>query len=365
MTIAANSATLNQPIRLIVVDDSSATRWLLQRVFDGDPSLEVIGSAADAAEARQLIKRLDPDVITLDVEMPGMNGIDFLRNLMRFHPMPVVMVSTMTRRGAETTLDALALGAVDYIPKPRGALEPGQFAAYSAELIRKVKAASTARVRAIGNAARRPVPIAEHPPTRTRPRRNDRPSRQIIAVGASTGGTEALHGLLAACGEDVPGVLVVQHITDEFNELFVRRLASLLPVPVRNAVHGEVICEGHVYVAPAGTHLAVRSTGGAFECVLSGQDPVCFHRPSVDVLFESMAAVVGPSGIGVILTGMGQDGARGLVAMRAAGAHTIAQDEQSSVVWGMPGSAVRLGGAAEVLPLDSIAPSIRSRTTSS
>lgn len=364
MTLAANSAALNQPIRVIVVDDSSATRWLLQRVFDSDPSIEVIGSAADAAEARELIKRLDPDVITLDVQMPGMNGIDFLRNLMRFRPMPVVMVSTLTRRGAETTLDALALGAVDYVSKPRGALEPGEFAAYSAELIRKVKAASTARVRATGNSAQPPLPAARRPAARTHSQRDDCPSRQIIAVGASTGGTEALHGLLAACGEGAPGILVVQHITDEFNELFVRRLAGLLPVPVRNAVHGEVVCDGHVYVAPAGKHLAIRSARGAFECVLSDQDPVCFHRPSVDVLFESMAAEVGPSGIGVILTGMGQDGARGLVAMRAAGAHTIAQDEESSVVWGMPGSAVRLGAAVEVLSLDSIAPSIRSRTAS-
>lgn len=355
MSSRACSSHHDKLVRVLIVDDSSMTCWLLEKILNTDPDIEVVGSAADAREARNLIKTLKPDVITLDVEMPGMNGIDFLRNLMRMHPMPVVMVSTLTQRGAEVTLEALSLGAIDYVAKPRGTVSPDRLATYSRELVDKVLVASTAQI----NIQRSPASIAPAAsckgPAPVESRTVRRSARNLVAIGASTGGTEAIRQVLAGLPADGPGIVVVQHITDEFNPAFVAKLDSLLPHRVCNASEGQTIKSGCVYVAPAGQHLSIDTVGQEFRCALSDAKPVNFHRPSVDVLFNSVAAAAGAGGTGVILTGMGKDGASGLAAIRRAGGYTIAQDEQTSVVWGMPGASVRMGAAIETLPVNEIA----------
>ncbi len=342
-------------VRVLIVDDSSMTCWLLQKILDAEPGIDVVGTAANAGEARQLIKQLKPNVITLDVEMPGMSGIDFLRNLMALHPMPVVMVSTLTHKGADVTLEALSLGAVDYISKPKGALSPGQLECYSRELIDKVRVASTARVSALPGPSC-VAPVEDHTDTVVHVADLARAApHHVVAIGASTGGTEAVRKVLDGLPANGPGVLVVQHITGEFNAPFTAKLDSVLRQRVCNAADGQVIEPGCVYVAPADKHLAIKASGDVFQCVLLDTDPVNFHRPSVDVLFESVAAEAGADATGVILTGMGQDGAAGLASIRQAGGHTIAQDEKTSIVWGMPGASVRLGAATETLALDTIA----------
>lgn len=341
--------------RVAIVDDSSMTRWLMQKILDSDPEIEVVGSAADAQEARQLIKQRAPDVITLDVEMPGMNGIDFLRNLMRLRPMPVVMVSSLTEKGAEVSLDALSLGAFDVVSKPKSVLSDELLAEYVALLTSVVKAAGSAnlasyRANRIANARSSPaenkISTADS---------SALPSSEVIAIGASTGGTEAIPRVLADLPADGPGVVVVQHISSAFNRPFARRLNQLLPHTVCSAAHGEPIRRGHVYVAPADCHLELKAIEGGYACQLTDALPPGFHRPSVDVLFESAAKVAGSHAVGVLLTGMGSDGASGLKMMREAGAVTIAQNESSSIVWGMPGSAVKAGAAQVVASLETIA----------
>lgn len=333
------------PVRVLIVDDSALVRQLLREILSADPKIEVVGAAADPYQARELIKRLHPDVLTLDVEMPRMDGLIFLENLMRLRPMPVVMVSSLTERGAEVTLQALELGAVDFVAKPRLGVADG-LQALAAELRAKVRAAAAVRP-----PERRGPPL----PAPARRPRIFRMTDRLIAVGASTGGTEAVRELLWTMPPDGPAVVIAQHIPPMFSTAFAQRLDRVSPMSVCEAGDGQLILPGHAYVAPGGRHLRVVRDGARMRCRLGDDDPVNGHRPSVDVLLQSVADALGANACGVVLTGMGSDGARGLLAMRQAGAPTVVQDEASSVVWGMPGAAVRLGAAEAVLPLARIA----------
>ena len=348
-------------IRVLIVDDSALVRRLLTDMLSDDPAIEVLGTAADAYAAREKIKALNPDVLTLDVEMPKMDGLTFLRNLMRLRPMPVIMVSSLTEQGASITLDALALGAVDFLTKPKIDVA-ATLAPYREELIGKIKVAALARPRPFRELA----PVEESRGVdAVLPKGTALPFRttdRIIAIGASTGGTEAIRDVLVACEPDTPGIVVAQHIPKAFSTAFARRLDGCCRMTVSEAEHGQQVLPGHVYIAPGDRHLMLSRDGARYVCSLDDGTLVNRHKPSVDVLFRSVAQTAGANAIGVILTGMGQDGALGLKEMREAGAHTIAQDEASSVVWGMPGEAVALGAAAEVLPLDSISHALHCRS---
>lgn len=332
--------------KVLVVDDSALIRKVLSEILRADPELEVVGTAPDPYAAREEIKRLNPDVLTLDVEMPKMDGITFLSNLMRLRPMPVVMVSSLTERGADVTLAALELGAFDFVTKPKLDVAQG-LQDYAREITAKVKAAARSRVR--------PRIPSGRPPVAKVPIQQYRTTDRLIAIGASTGGTEAIREVLEAMPPDAPAIVITQHIPEAFSAPFARRLDGLCAIRVLHAEDGQPILQGHAYVAPGNQHLAVVRSGARFQCQLDAGEPVNRHRPAVDVLFASVAKNAGINAVGVILTGMGGDGARGLRAMRDAGATTIAQDEKSSVVWGMPGEAVKLGAAEHVLPLEKIA----------
>jgi len=348
-------------VRVLIVDDSALVRRILSEVLGADPAIEVVGTASDAYVAREKIKQLNPDVLTLDVEMPKMDGVTFLRNLMRLRPMPVVMVSSLTEHGAEVTLDALAVGAVDYLPKPKIDVA-ATLTDYAEELRAKIRSAAAARVRpytgavtpggAGGVAPRLGVDaVLAKAPARRQLRTTDR----IIAIGASTGGTEAIKEVLVQLPADTPGIVITQHIPKAFSTPFARRMDSCCQMTVYEAQNGQMILPGHVYIAPGDQHLLIERDGARYVCRLDDGPPVNRHKPSVDVLFRSVAQQVGRNAIGVILTGMGKDGAVALKEMREAGSPTIAQDEATSVVWGMPGEAVALGAAAEVLPLGKVA----------
>jgi len=340
------------PIRVLIVDDSALVRALLTRILGADRDLEVVGTAPDAFIAREKIKQLQPHVLTLDVEMPRMDGLQFLRNLMRLRPMPVVMCSSMTERGAEVTLAALEIGAVDFVSKPKADVTH-LLEIYAAELIAKVKNAATARVRpysgppvsAVGaGSAPRPVP-----PDGTRA------ADQIVAIGASTGGTEAIRAVLSRLPPGAPGMVITQHIPRAFTSQFAARMDACSALSVQEAQDGALIQRGCAYIAAGDRHLLVERDGAYCRCRLHDGAPVNRHRPSIDLLFASMAEHIGARAVGVLLTGMGSDGARGLAQMRARGALTIVQDEASSVVWGMPGAAVALGAVERVLPIEQIA----------
>ena len=348
----------NGIIRVLVVDDSALVRKILGTILDEDPGIEVVGAASNPYQAREKIKQLNPDVLTLDVEMPRMDGITFLRNLMRLRPMPVVMVSSLTANGANVTLEALEIGAVDFIQKPRSDVQRG-LEEYGVVLKEKVKAAAAARVaRAPSTAsARRPVVSAKA----TGPATSYRSTDCIIAIGASTGGTEALREVLTRMPADSPGIVIAQHIPEAFSGPFAERMNRMSAVEVCEARDGQSIRRGHVYIAPGGKHLRVIKDGAHYRCGLGTDSPVNRHRPSVDVLFNSVAENVAGSAVGAILTGMGKDGAAGLLAMRRAGMPTMAQDERTSVIWGMPGAAVEMGGAEEVLPLGDIPQALADR----
>jgi len=354
-------------IRVLVIDDSALVRKLLTEILNSDPEIEVVGTAMDPEVARRKIKELNPDVLTLDVEMPKMDGISFLRHLMRLRPMPVLMISSLTANGAEVTLDALAAGAVDFVCKPRIDVS-ATLQDYAAEITGKLKAAARVRVtaratvpapdamirpRAAGNDEEKyaaTMPIARPVQLRT--------TEKIIAIGASTGGTEAIKDVLIQLPPDCPGTLVAQHIPPVFSSAFARRMDQITDLTVCEAEHGQPVLPGHVYVAPGDKHLLLTRDGARYRCELSSGPLVNRHMPSVDVLFQSVARSAGRNGIGVLLTGMGADGARGMAEMKQAGSITIAQDEKSSVVWGMPGEAVKLGAAGKVLALDRIAAGI-------
>lgn len=358
-----NDATQpNRKVRVLIVDDSALVRRILSEMLSSVPGIEVVGAAGDAYAARDKIKQLSPDVLTLDVEMPKMDGLTFLRNLMRLRPMPVIMVSTLTEHGADITLDALAEGAVDYLPKPKLDLA-ATLGEYRNELAEKIKMAAGARVRAkdtrpAGDAAAPSIipklsadaVIAKAPAAPRRLRTTDR----IIAIGASTGGTEAIKEVLMRFPADTPGVVIAQHIPKAFSTPFARRMDSCCQMTVYEAEDGQQVLPGHVYIAPGDRHLLLIRDGARYVCRLDDGQPVNRHKPSVDVLFRSVAQQAGANAIGVILTGMGRDGAEGLKEMREAGSPTIAQDEATSVVWGMPGAAVEIGAATEQSPLSEV-----------
>jgi len=340
-----------KPAKVLIIDDSALIRALLTDVLQSDGRLEVVGTASDPYEARELIKKLNPDVLTLDIEMPRMNGIQFLKNLMRLRPMPVVMISTLTQEGAPATLEALELGAVDFVPKPKNdsadALER-----YRDEIVTKVAIAAKANLRfrgdSIGPSAAQRSPL---PKGRAR-------EGFLCAIGASTGGTEAIKDVITALPEGAPAIVVTQHIPEAFSLSFARRVDSLSAVHVYEAQQDQLIEPGNVYIAPGDSHLRVRKQGGKYRCKLDKEALVNRHRPSVEVLFDSVIAAAGDNALGVMLTGMGADGSAALLRMRESGCATICQDEESSVVWGMPGVAVKLGAAQKVLPLNKISGAI-------
>jgi two-component system chemotaxis response regulator CheB len=352
-------------IKVLVVDDSALVRQILVEILKSAGDIEVVGTASDPFVARERIKETNPDVLTLDVEMPRMDGLTFLANLMRLRPMPVVMVSSLTERGAETTLKALELGAVDFVSKPKVDVA-GTLQDFSDEILGKIRAAAGARVLARAStvipvqpkhSADAIIPAAAISPA-ANGRKMLRTTDRIIAVGSSTGGTEAIREFLLGLPHDTPAVVIAQHIPAAFSGPFTRRMDSLCAMSVCEPTDGQYIMPGHVYIAPGGKHPLVERDGARYRCRINEGPPVNRHCPSVDVLFRSVAQNVGPNAVGVILTGMGDDGARGLKEMRDAGAPTIAQDEASSVVWGMPGAAVKLGAVGEVLPLGKVAEAV-------
>ena len=332
---------MSAPVRVVVVDDSLTMRGLISAVLNRDPEIQVVGTAADPIEARAAIKALNPDVITLDVEMPNMNGLEFLEKIMRLRPMPVVMVSTLTAAGTDVTLAALEIGAVDAVAKPASAT-PEAFG----ELAAKVKAAARSRVRPRGEHATATAPIGYQPDP-----------RGVLAMGASTGGVEALLTVLSGFPANCPATVITQHMPATFTKSFAARLDKVCAPRVTEAEDGAPVIPGHIYIAPGGeAHLEV-SGGSQPRCRLSPTDPVNGHRPSVDVLFRSVAVLKRPM-TGVILTGMGKDGAQGLLAMRQAGARTLGQDEATSVVYGMPRAAQEIGAVERQLPLHRLTPAI-------
>ena len=332
-------------IRVLVVDDSATMRKLISAALSADPELEIVGEAGDPIEAREAIKALNPDVLTLDVEMPNMNGLDFLERLMRLRPMPVVMVSTLTSRGAEATLEALELGAIDCVEKPGGA-DPASFS----RLAEKVKIAARARVR------QRVVRTEAAPSDCYKP--NDR----LVAIGSSTGGVEGLIAVVERLAVDCAPTVIAQHMPATFTKSFAERLNRISAAQVSEARDGDPLVPGRVYVAPGGDfHLEVEGAT-SLRCRVARGAPVSGHCPSVDVLFNSVARTAKARGLGVILTGMGRDGARGLLAMREAGARTLGQDEATSVVYGMPRVAFELGAVERQLPLEKLGSAIRNLT---
>jgi two-component system chemotaxis response regulator CheB len=345
-----------QKVRVLIVDDSALVRKVLTTMLESDPGIEVVGTAADPLIAREKIKLLNPDVLTLDVEMPRMDGLTFLDNLMRLRPMPVVMVSTLTERGADVTLRALELGAVDFFTKPPADLA-NTFMDHAPEICAKVRLAAGAKPRERASVSKLDVAPrlsadAVLPRAQTA---GTRGGTRIIAIGASTGGTEAIRVVLEAMPPTAPPIVITQHIPAAFSGPFAARMDSCSAMRVMEARDGQPIQAGHAYIAPGSQHLLVMWDGAKHVCRLHDGPPVNRHKPAVDVLFRSMVASVGAAAIGVLLTGMGDDGARGLGELKEIGAPTLVQDEASSVVWGMPGAAWKAGAANEMLPLDAIA----------
>ncbi len=339
-------------ISVLVVDDSALMRQMLRTVLDSDPDIEVVGAAPDPLCARQMIKDLDPDVVTLDVEMPKMDGLAFLEKLMTLRPMPAIMVSSMTHRGAEITMRALELGAVDFVTKPKAPADKG-LAILKDELVPKVKLAAGARV-VVAHRGQRPSPKPRASPKQA--------GRNIIAVGASTGGVAALRSLLSGLPATCPPVLITQHMPPAYTGPFAARLDQNSALTVTEAVDGQRIQSGHAYVAPGGRHLRLVRDRQGLRCHLTDDPLVSGHRPSVDVLFQSVAESVGAYAVGVILTGMGRDGAEGLLEMRQAGATTFGQSEASCVVYGMPRAALEVGAVEVEMPLDDMAKAILQAT---
>jgi two-component system, chemotaxis family, protein-glutamate methylesterase/glutaminase len=333
------------PYKVLIVDDSSLMRQLLTEILSSDPELQVIGTAGDPFIAREKIKALNPDVLTLDIEMPRMDGLTFLEKLMRGHPMPVVMISSLTERGAETTLRALSLGAVDYVSKPKLDVSNGTIE-QTGEIVAKVKAAARVKVRGVTTPMAGPVELA--------PGCHFSATHKVVAVGSSTGGTEALKDLLSPLPADFPGLVMVQHMPEAFTKPFSERLNSLCRIHVQEAKDGDRILPGHALLAPGGHQMEVVRHGMAYAVRVYRGERVNRHLPSVDVLFSSCAKQLGKNAVGVLLTGMGADGAKGMLEMKQAHAFTIAQDEATCVVFGMPREAILLGAVDQILPLGRI-----------
>ncbi|WP_373020359.1 chemotaxis response regulator protein-glutamate methylesterase [Thiomicrorhabdus sp.] len=372
-------------IKVLIVDDSALVRQMLQEMLSSDPAIEVVGTASDPYMAREKIKQLHPDVLTLDVEMPRMDGVTFLKNLMRLHPIPVVMVSTLTEVGADVTFEALDMGAVDFVAKPKIDLK-NTFEDYTTEICHKVKTAARVSkpmlerkyARYSANQQKthtvdRSLPSSVTPAMRVEgkftadaviekrpfdPRRLQHVKDKIIAIGASTGGTEAIKEVLMGLPATTPAVVITQHIPEAFSLPFANRMNTVSEMEVCQAEDGQQILPGHAYIAPGGKHLLIERSGTNYFCRLNDGPPVNRHKPSVDVMFRSVVQNFGPNAIGVLLTGMGDDGAVGLKELQSVKAPTIAQDEKTSVVWGMPGEAVKLGAADSILSLESISKKI-------
>ena len=329
-------------IKVLIVDDSALIRSVMSEIISQQPDMKVVGVAPDPLVAREMIKQTNPDVLTLDVEMPKMDGLDFLEKLMRLRPMPVLMVSSLTARGSEITMRALELGAVDFVTKPKISIQSGM-REYTELIADKIRAAAKARIKprtlAAAGAPLTALPALRNPLTS---------SEKLIIVGASTGGTEAIREFLMQMPSDCPGILIAQHMPEGFTTSFARRLDSLCKISVREAAGDERVLPGHAYIAPGHSHLLLARSGANYVTRIEQSEPVNRHRPSVDVLFRSAAKAAGKNAVGVILTGMDKDGAQGMVDMKTAGAYNFAQDEASCVVFGMPREAIALGGTHEV-----------------
>ncbi|MDB6060500.1 MAG: cheB [Verrucomicrobiaceae bacterium] len=334
-------------IKVLVVDDSALVRKVLTAIINSSNDLEVVGAAPDPYVARDMIKQLNPDVLTLDVEMPRMDGLDFLEKLMRLRPMPVVMISSLTEHDSDITFRALELGAVDFVTKPRLGIVEG-LEEYTDEIAEKIRAAASARL----NVSR---PRSVEATQQIRERLPLASTEKIICIGASTGGTEAIKTVLLGMPPDSPGILITQHMPSGFTRSFAERLNKLTRLTVKEAQGNERILPGHVFIAPGDQHLELRRSGANYVTALSAAAPVNRHRPSVDVLFESAARNAGSNALGVVLTGMGKDGALGLLQMKQNGSFTLAQDENTCVVYGMPREAFQIGAVDRVLPLNDIA----------
>ncbi len=340
--------------KVLIVDDSALIRSLLTKIIGSEPDLTVVGAAANPLAAREMIRATNPDVLTLDIEMPKMDGLEFLEKLMRLRPMPVLMVSTLTERGSEATLRALELGAVDFIAKPRLDIARG-LQDYADEITGKIRA--IAKVRHHRAATSRAMPGSASLPNLGN---HEISTEKLIFVGASTGGTEAIRAFLMTLPSDCPAVLITQHMPAGFTRTFAARLDTLCKVRVKEAEQGERVLPGHVYIAPGGEHLRLGRSGSNYTAVLDDGPPVNRHRPSVEVLFQSAARIAGRNAVAVMLTGMGKDGATAMLEMKRAGAFTVAQDEATCVVFGMPKEAIAVGAVDEVLPLPAIAPRLLS-----
>ncbi|WP_211464029.1 protein-glutamate methylesterase/protein-glutamine glutaminase [Collimonas silvisoli] len=351
----------DKKIQVLCVDDSALIRSLMTEIINSQPDMTVVATAPDPLVARDLIKQLNPDVLTLDVEMPRMDGLDFLEKLMRLRPMPVLMVSSLTERGSEITLRALELGAVDFVTKPRLGIREGLLE-YTDLIADKIRAASRARLKVArqpgadaSGAAAVSAPMLRSPLLST---------EKLIIIGASTGGTEAIKEVLQPLPPDCPGIMIAQHMPPGFTRSFAQRLDGLCRITVTEAEHGERVLPGHAYIAPGGFHLSLARSGANYVAHLDQEDPVNRHRPSIDVLFDSVAKHAGKNALGVILTGMGRDGAAGLLRMRQAGAYTLAQDEASCVVFGMPREAIAMGAANEIAGIDEMSQRLMARLMS-
>lgn len=344
-------------IRVLIVDDSALIRSILKEVINSYPDMEAVGAASNPIQAREMIKTLNPDVLTLDVEMPEMDGLTFLEKLMRLHPMPVLMISTLTERGSDAALRSLELGAVDFLPKPKLGVVDGM-QAYADEIAEKIRVAARARLK------RQVAP----PSAKTGlPALGSRISstEKLIIVGASTGGTEALKEFLVPMPADAPAILIAQHMPEVFTKSFAARLDGLCKMTVTEGVHNERVLPGHAYIAPGHSHMLVKRSGSNYVIELSQAAPVNHHRPSVEVLFRSAAQCVAGNAIGVMLTGMGKDGAIGMLEMRQAGSYNFAQDEATCVVYGMPRAAVEVGAVHESIAIQSMANSVLGRLVGS
>lgn len=360
---------MNRKTRVIVVDDSALVRSLLAEIINRQPDMECIGTANDPLVAREMIREKNPDVITLDIEMPKMDGIDFLGRIMRLRPMPVLMISTLTERGAEITMRALELGAVDFVSKPRVGVANG-LSQLSTEIVEKIRIAASAHVHRMIKPAPAAVehgaaPVAK-PALSSATLLGKLSTEKLIAIGASTGGTEAIREVLTQMPADAPAIVITQHMPPGFTTSFAARLNSLCQITVKEATQGERLLPGHAYIAPGGKQFAISRSGANYVAVVDEQaPPVNRHKPSVEVLFKSVAQFAGRNATGVMLTGMGADGAAAMREMKDAGSYNYVQDEASCIVFGMPREAIAHGAADEVLPLTQIAPALLAKLRAS